>query len=98
MNVSPLLQAARFHARLDPNSDEFDTDLLLMLSAAAGDVAHAANYELPEVAEDLPDDLKFAIIDQATMLFDARGSETKRPEGLSMAAASVVARYRGVAV
>lgn len=94
MNVSDLLTAAKLHARVDHNDD--DADLLLMLAAAAGDVAHAAEYTLPVLAADLPADLKLAIIDQAAMLFDARGGETDRPLGLSMAAARIVARYRGV--
>ncbi|MFC3060374.1 head-tail connector protein [Paenirhodobacter populi] len=96
MNVSALLPAAKFHARIDFADD--DADLLLMLAAAAGDVAHAAEYTLPEDAGDLPDDLKLAILDQAAMLFDARGGSTERPVGLSLAASRIVARYRGVAI
>lgn len=98
MNVASLLEAAKLHTRVDPNSNEEDADLRLMLSTAAADVAHAANFVLPESADDLPDDLKFAIIDQVALLFDCRGGDTERPEGLSMAAARVVARYRGVAI
>ncbi|NGM46400.1 phage gp6-like head-tail connector protein [Rhodobacter sp. SGA-6-6] len=94
MNVSDLLTAAKLHARIDHADD--DPDMLLILSAAAGDVAHAAEYTLPPAAADLPDDIKLAIIDQAAMLFDARGGETDRPLGLSMAAARITARYRGV--
>lgn len=94
MNVSDLLTAAKLHARVD--HDEDDSDMLLMLAAASADVAHAAEYTLPPAAADLPDDLKLAIIDQAAMLYDARGGETDRPLGLSMAAARITARYRGV--
>lgn len=94
MNVSDLLTAAKLHARIDHNDD--DSDLLLMLAAASADVAHAAQYTLPDDADDLPDDLRLAIIDQAAMLYDARGGDTDRPSGLSMAAARIVARYRGV--
>lgn len=94
MNVSDLLTAAKLHARIDMDDD--DPDLLLILAAAAADVAHAAEYTLPPAAADLPADLKLAIIDQAAMLYDARGGETDRPLGLSMAAARITARYRGV--
>lgn len=94
MNVSDLLTAAKLRARVDHNDD--DPDLLLILAAAAGDVAHAAEYTLPVLTTDLPDDLKLAIIDQAAMLFDARAQDTERPVGLSLAAARIVARYRGV--
>ncbi|MDR5650978.1 head-tail connector protein [Ruixingdingia sedimenti] len=94
MNLSDLLTAAKLHARVD--HDEDDPDMLLMLAAAAGDVAHAAEYTLPALAADLPADLKLAIIDQAAMLFDARAQDTERPVGLSLAAARIVARYRGV--
>lgn len=96
MNMNELLAGAKLHASV--SDDDNDADSLLMLSAAAGDVAHAANYEMPEAASDLPDDLKFAIFDQFAMLFDARGGDTDRPEGLSMAAARVAARYRGVSL
>lgn len=94
MNVSDLLTAAKLHARVDFDDD--DSDLLLMLAAAAGDVSHAAEYTLPDDADDLPADLKLAIIDQAAMLYDARAQDTERPVGLSLAAARIVARYRGV--
>lgn len=94
MNVSDLLTAAKLHARVDHDDD--DSDVLLMLAAAAGDVAHAAEYTLPEDSDDLPDDLMLAILDQCAMLYDARGGDTDRPVGLSMAAARIVARYRGV--
>ena len=94
MNVSDLLTAAKLHARVD--HDDEDSALLLILAAAAGDVAHAAEYTLPEDADDLPDDMRLAIIDQAAMLFDARAQDTERPVGLSLAAARIVGRYRGV--
>lgn len=97
MNVSDLLTAAKDYARISANDDEVG-DLLLMLSAAAGDVAHAAEYTLPDNADDLPDDIKLAILDQAAMLYDARGNATDRPVGLSMAASRIVSRYRGVAI
>lgn len=94
MNTSDLLTDTKLHARVDGDDD--DTGLLLMLAAAAGDVAHAAAYTLPTASADLPDDLRLAIIDQAAMLYDARGGDTERPAGLSMAAARIVSRYRGV--
>ena len=94
MNTSDLLTDTKLHTRIDGSDD--DAGLLLMLAAAAGDVAHAANYTLPASAADLPDDLRLAIIDQAAMLYDARGGDTERPAGLSMAAARIVSRYRGV--
>ncbi len=96
MNVSDLLTAAKLHARVDHDDD--DSVLLLMLAAASADVAHAAEYTLPVLATDLPDDLRLAIIDQASMMFDSRGGMTDRPLGLSMAAARIVARYRGVRI
>lgn len=94
MNTSDLLTDTKLHARVDGDDD--DTGMLLMLAAAANDIAHAAAYTLPDDAADLPDDLRLAIIDQATMIYDARGGDTERPLGLSMAAARIVARYRGV--
>lgn len=94
MNVSDLLATAKLHTRVDHNVD--DPDMLLILAAAAGDVAHAAEYTLPPAAADLPADLRLAIIDQAAMLYDARAQDTERPVGLSLAAARIVARYRGV--
>lgn len=92
--ASNLLSAAKGHARIDFIDD--DDVLLLMLTAAAADVAAAAEYTLPASAADLPDDLRFAIIDQAAMLYDGRGGDTERPVGLSLAASRIVARYRGV--
>ena len=94
MKVSDLLTATMLHARIDHN--EHDTGLLFMVSAAVADVAHEADYTLPPAADDLPDDLRLAIIDQAAMLYDARGGETDRPLGLSMAAARILAKYCAV--
>lgn len=94
--ASDLLNATKAHARIDFDDD--DDALLLMLSAAAADVAGAAEYTLPETADELPADLRFAIVDQAATLFDARGGDTERPVGLSLAAARIVARYRGVRI
>ena len=94
MNTIDILTDTKLHARVDGDDD--DTGLVLMLAAAAADVAHAAAYTLPTASADLPDDLRLAIIDQAAMLYDARGCDTERPAGLSMAAARIVSRYRGV--
>lgn len=92
--AADLLTSAKLHARVD--FDEDDGLLELMLTAAAADVAGAAEYALPAAGTDLPEDLRFAIIDQAAMLYDARGADTERPVGLSLAASRIVARYRGV--
>ncbi|WP_374292554.1 head-tail connector protein [Paenirhodobacter enshiensis] len=92
--ATDLLASAKLHARIDYDDD--DSVLELMLSAAAADVAAAAEYTLPETGPELPDDLRFAIIDQTVMLFDARGQDTDRPVGLSLAASRITARYRGV--
>ena len=94
MDVSALLEPAKHHARIDGAYD--DAAVVLMLAAAAADVLAAAEYVAPATSADLPDDLRFAICDQAAMLYDARGTETDRPVGLSLAAARIVARYRGV--
>jgi len=94
MDVFDLLFDAKAHARVDHHDD--DAGIVLMLSAAAADVAAAAEYALPEDAGDLPADLRFAIIDQVALLYDARGGDTDRPVGLSLAASRIVARYRGV--
>ena len=94
MDVFDLLSDAKAHARVDHHDD--DAGIVLMLSAAAADVAAAAEYDLPEDANDLPADLRFAIIDQLALLYDARGGDTDRPIGLSLAASRIVARYRGV--
>lgn len=45
----------------------------------------------------LPDDLRHAIMDHAALLFDARGTSEVR-QGLSLASARIVARYRRVAL
>ncbi len=96
MDVSGLLSAFRLHARLDDDANE-DAGLELMLKAAAEDVAHAAAYTLPETVIDLPEDLRFAVVDQATRTYDARGVDDVKP-GLSLAASRIVHRYRGVSV
>jgi hypothetical protein len=95
MDVFGLLAACKLHTRVDHNDE--DADILLMLTAAAGDVAHAAGYTLPATSTALPDDLRFAIIDQAAALYDARGQSDGRP-GLTLAASRIVARYRGVRI
>lgn len=92
--ASDLLPSVKLHARVDYDDD--DALLELMLTAAAADVASAAEYTLPEAGTDLPEDLRFAIVDHAAMLYDARGTDTERPVGLSLAASRIVARYRGV--
>lgn len=94
MDVLDLLSDAKAHARVDHDDD--DAGIVLMLSAAAADVAAAAEYGLPEDTNNLPADLRFAIIDQVALLYDARGGDTDRPVGLSLAANRIVARYRGV--
>lgn len=94
MEISDLLTATKLHCRVD--HDDEDGALLLMLSAAALDVCGAAGIEIPGDAADLPDDLRLAVMDQAAMLYDARGGDTKRPLGLSLAAARITARHRGV--
>lgn len=96
MNTSALLSALKEHARV--TFDDEDAGLVLMLETAAADVAHAAAYTLPETVAELPADLKFAIIDQAALYFDARAQDTERPVGLSLAASRIVARYRGVSL
>lgn len=94
MHASALLPDAKHHARIDGDHD--DASVALMLVAAAADVLAAAEYTAPEDVADLPEDLRFAICDQLAMLYDARGTDTDRPLGLSMAASRIVARYRGV--
>lgn len=96
MNVADLLPETKLHARID--GDDEDAALALMLAAAVADVLAAAARPEPDDADELPDDLRFAVIDQATMLFDARGGVTDRPVGLSLAASRIVARYRGVSL
>jgi uncharacterized phage protein (predicted DNA packaging) len=95
MDATTLLPALKLHARIDGNDE--DLGLVRMLVAAAQDVAHAASYELPADALDLPADIQFAIIDQAARTYDARGADDVRP-GLSMAASRISARYRGVSI
>jgi len=94
--ATDLLDATKLHARVDHGED--DPDILLMLAAAVGDIAHAAAYTMPEAAADLPDDLRLAIIDHAALLYDARAQDTDQPKGLSHAAARIASRYRGVRV
>lgn len=45
----------------------------------------------------IPADLQLAVADHAVMMFDRRGDE-KGPQGLSMAAARIAARYRRVGI
>lgn len=96
--AAELLEATKLHGRIDHDAE--DTDLLLMIEAAVADVMHAANYTAPATIAELPKDMQSAIIDQAAMLYDARGGATERdrPQGLSMAAVRVCARYRGVSL
>lgn len=94
MEVSALLEPAKHHARIDGDDDY--AAVVLMLAVAAADVLAAAEYPAPENAVDLPNDLQFAICDQVAMLFDARGGDTERPVGLSLAASRITARYRRV--
>jgi hypothetical protein len=95
MDVTSLVPAFKLHARV--THSEEDAAIVLMLAAAAGDIAHAANYTLPDDVMDLPRDVEFAIIDHATKLFDARGAD-EGLAGLSLAASRIVARYRGVSL
>ena len=92
--ATDLLSQAKLHIRVSHDDDE--ADILLIIAAALGDVAHAANYVLPGAAADLPEDLAFAVCDQAAMLYDWRAGNTDRPAGLSLAAKTICARYRGV--
>lgn len=95
MDATTLLPALKLHARIDTGTE--DAGLLLMLTAAAQDVAHAASYTLPTHAIDLPADIQFAIVDQAARTYDARGADDIRP-GLSLAASRITSRYRGVKI
>lgn len=95
MDVSSLLPAFKLLARID-HADE-DPGLLLMLHAAASGVSWAASYALPAVSSELPDDLRFAILDQATNTYEHRGDDAGRP-GLCVSASRIVARYRGVSI
>lgn len=96
--ATELLSQAKAHARID--SDDEDDTLLAMLATALADVLAAANVTAPATLAELPDDLAFAVCDQTAMLFDARGGATERdrPRGLTMAATTICARYRGVSV
>ena len=95
MDVAELLTDAKEHARVAHDDD--DAGLELMLEAAAQDVAFAAAFTLPDTTAELPDDLRFAIIDQAAQTYDQRGPDEGKP-GLSLAASRIVARYRGVSL
>ena len=95
MDVRSLLPELKQHARIDTASE--DSGLELMLETAAADVAHAGNITLPEHLSDLPDDLLFAIIDQAAKTYDQRAADEAKP-GLSLAASRIVHRYRGVGI
>ena len=95
MDATELLPDAKLHARVAHDDD--DDGLALMLETAAQDVAHAAGIELPDTTAELPDDLRFAIIDQAAQTYDQRGPDEGKP-GLSLAASRIVARYRGVSL
>lgn len=94
--ATDLLSQAKLHIRV--SHDDEDADILLMLNAAIGDVAHASNWPMPGAAADLPEDLVFAVCDQAAMLYDWRAGNTDRPAGLSLAAKTICARYRGVSL
>ena len=96
--ATELLSQAKAHARID--SDDEDDTLTQMLATALADVLAAANVTAPSTLAELPDDLAFAVCDQAAMLYDARGgaTERERPLGLSMAASRICARYRGVSL
>jgi len=56
-------------------------------------ITYAAGYGADHMA--LPADLSLAISDQAARYFDARGNDDT-PQGLTMAAARICARYRRV--
>jgi len=94
MDVSGIVTATKLRARVD--SDDDDNDIELSVQAAVLDVLSAANVDVPDTAGDIDDDLFFAIVDQAVMLYDSRGPDTDRPMGLSLAASRIVARHRGV--
>jgi len=94
MNLTTLIASVKNRAHVDFDDD--DSDIELSLSAAVLDVLSAAEVEIPDDITTLSDDLTFAIVDQAVMLYDSRGPDIERPLGLSMAASRIVARYRGV--
>lgn len=95
MDLTGLIPDLKLHGRIDTDSE--DAGLLLMLKAAAADVAHAAGYTLPDLVADLPDDMRFAIVDQAARTYDLRGADEGKA-GLSLAASRIVSRYRGVSL
>ena len=93
MNVEALLSDFEEFARVAAGEEDSVT---LLLQTAAEDVAHAADYQLPEDAAELPASLRLAILDHAAMLYDHRASDA--PRGLSATASRGVARYRGVSL
>ena len=95
MDVSSLLPALKQHARIDHNEE--DAGLTLMLQAAASNVAYSAAYAMPALASALPNDLVFAILDQAAATYERRGDDMGKP-GLCVSASRIVARYRGVSI
>lgn len=95
MDATELLPDAKLHTRVAHDDD--DDGLALMLETAAQDVAFAAAYTLPDTTVELPEDLRFAIIDQAARTYDMRGADEGQP-GLSLAASRIAARYRGVSL
>lgn len=96
MSDHPFLAGTKVHARID--GDDEDETLTLILEAATRDVLHAAGIDAPENLADLPNDLRFAVMDQAAMIYDERGADTDRPAGLSLAASRIAARHRGVSL
>ena len=95
MTLDSLLPNLKLHARIVGTTE--DVGLLLILEAAAGDVLHAAGMARPDDVDDLPADLRFALIDHAAKLYDQRGMD-HAPPGLSLAASRIVHRYRGVRI
>ena len=71
---------------------------VLHLGAVDGDdlvVSYPAGFG--DTAGSIPSDLQLAIMDQASAYFDQRGP-IEAPQGLSLAASRIAARYRRVAV
>lgn len=72
-----------------------------VLNLSGNTCAHTLRITYPAgfgiEAQDVPADLQLAIADHAAMLYDARGM-VDIPQGLSVAAARIAARYRRVAV
>ena len=71
---------------------------VLHLDAVDGDdlvITYPAGFG--DTAGSIPADLQLAIMDQASAYFDQRGP-TEAPQGLSLAASRIAARYRRVAV